>query len=270
MAIITLTTDWGDTDYYVAAAKGRILKDMPEATIVDITHKIRPFDTTRAAYILRHAYSNFPKGSIHLLGINTEETEEISHVAVWYDGHYFIGADDGVFSLIFQQKPEKAVYLETPHEGTVHTFSTRDRFVGAAIQLARGATIEELGRSEATLVQKLSFEPASNQQGIRGMIIHIDSYENLITNIPKSLFDEVIGHKPFRLRIKGYECNEISEGYSDVRESELLCLFGSNHLLQIALNRANAASLLGIRLNDPVSVLLDFMPEESRPDLNLR
>ncbi|MBN2614562.1 MAG: SAM-dependent chlorinase/fluorinase [Bacteroidales bacterium] len=270
MAIITLTTDWGDRDYYVAAAKGRILQEMPEATIVDVSHKVRPFDSTEAAYLLRHVYSHFPKGTVHLIGINTEETDRVSHVCVLYDGHYFIGADDGIFSLIFKQKPEKAVYLETPHEGSSHTFSTRDRFVGAAVLLAKGASLDELGRSEAELVQKLSFEPASNQQGIRGMVIHIDTYENLITNIPRSLFDEVIGTKPFRLALKGYACSEVSEGYSDVPESEILCLFGSNDLLQVALNKANAASLLGISLNDPITVLLQEEIETTqRPNLKL-
>lgn len=268
MAIITLTTDWGDTDYYVAAAKGRILSEMPDAVVVDITHKIRPFDSTGAAYVLQHAYHHFPKGTIHLIGVNTEETERISHVAILYDGHYFIGADDGIFSLIFHQKYEKAVIIETPHEGASHTFSTRDRFVGAALMLAKGAKLEELGRSEAELVLKLPFEPASNQQGIRGMVIHIDSYENLITNIPRSLFYDVIGNKRFRLAIKGYECFELSEGYSDVPESEILCLFGSNDLLQIALNKANAASLLGIRINDSVSVLV-HEEEDNRPNLKL-
>ncbi|MBN2637490.1 MAG: SAM-dependent chlorinase/fluorinase [Bacteroidales bacterium] len=267
MAIITLTTDWGDTDYYVAAAKGRIFSEMPDAVVVDVTHKIRPFDSTEAAYVLKHAYHHFPKGTIHLIGVNTEETDRVSHVAVLYDGHYFIGADDGIFSLIFKQKHEKAVTLETPHEGDAHTFSTRDRFVGAALMLAKGSGLEELGRSEVVLVQKLPFEPASNQQGIRGMVIHIDSYENLITNIPRALFEEVIGNKPFRVAIKGYESFELSEGYSDVPDSEILCLFGSNNLLQIALNRANAASLLGIRLNDSVSVLLREADE--RPKLKL-
>lgn len=271
MAIITLTTDWGDKDYYVATTKGRILQEMPEVVVVDVTHKITPFHSTEAAYILKHAYHHFPKGTIHIIGVNTEENEKVAHVAIFYDGHYFIGADDGIFSLIFQKNYEKAVVLETPHEGVSHTFSTRDRFVKAALMLAKGASLDELGRSEAELVQKLPFEPASNHQGIKGMVIHIDSYENLITNISRQLFDEVIGNKPFRLALNGYECFQLSEGYSDVPESEILCLFGSNDLLQIALNKSNAASLLGIRVNDPVSLLIRNEDEENdRPKLTLR
>ena len=256
MAIITLTSDWGDSDYYTAAVKGRILQELPNAVIVDITHQIPPFDSTRAAYILRNAYYNFPKGSVHIIGLNTEETIENPHLVVLYDGHYFIGADDGIFSLIFEKKPEKVVILEIPQENGLYSFSSRDRFAKAAIMLSQGTAIEKLGEVHDSLILKISFEPTSNKQGIRGMVIHVDPYENLITNISKKLFDDVIGSKPFDLNIKRYVCRKISESYSDVGEGELLCMFGSNNLLQIALNRANAASLLGVSLKDSVHVIL--------------
>ncbi len=264
MAIITLTSDWGDADYYTAAVKGRILRELPEAVIVDVTHHIPPFDSTRAAYILRNVYRNFPEGSIHIIGLNTEETIENPHLVVRYDGHYFIGTDDGIFSLIFEKPFEKAVILEIPQENGLFSFSTRDRFARAAILLSQGTPLEDLGEEHRTLVQKITFEPTSNKQGIRGMVIHIDPYENVITNISKKLFDEIIGGKPFQLNIKRYHCHKISDSYSDVGEGELLCLFGSNNLLQIALNRANAASLLGVSLKDSVHLVL--VPEKEGHD----
>jgi len=256
MAIITLTSDFGDTDYYPAAVKGRILQEMPDAVIVDITHKIPPFDSSRAAYILRHAYSNFPKGSIHIIGINTEESIETPHVVALYDGHYFIGTDDGIFSLIFQKQAEKVVLLEILQDNGSFTFSCRDRFAKAAVLIARGEDLDKLGSPYPDLIQKIRFEPTSNREGIRGMVIHIDPYENIITNIPKSLFDEVIGEQDFRLSFKEYEIHRISEGYSDMGNGELLCLFGSNHLLQIALNRGNSASLLGVKTMDAVNIVI--------------
>ncbi len=256
MAIITLTSDWGDTDYYPAAVKGRILHEIPEAVIVDITHKIPPFDSSRAAYILRHAYSNFPKGSIHIIGINTEENIETPHVIALYDDHYFIGADDGIFSLIFQRQPEKMVLMDILQDNGSFTFSCRDRFAKAAILIARGKTIDQLGNPYPDMVQKIHFEPTSNHEGIRGMVIHIDPYENIITNIPKTLFEEVVGDRPFRLSFKKYEIEQLSEGYGDTGIGELLCLFGSNGLLQIAMNRGNAASLLGVKKTNPVYISL--------------
>jgi len=269
MAIITLTSDWGESDYYTAAVKGRILQELPEAVIVDITHKIPPFDSTRAAYILRNAYPNFPKGTIHIIGLNTEETIENPHLVVQYDGHYFIGTDDGIFSLIFKKKPEKVVILDIPQENGLFSFSTRDRFAKAAIMLYQGTPVEDLGEvhtEQNSLIQKITFEPTSNKHGIRGMVIHIDPYENVITNISKKLFDDVIGTKPFELNIKRYSIRNISEGYSDVVEGELLCLFGSNNLLQVALNRGNAASLLGVNLKDSVHVVR-LTEDRERPPL---
>lgn len=256
MAIITLTSDWGDTDYYPAAVKGRILRELPEAVIVDVTHKIPPFDSSRAAYILRNAYSNFPKGSIHIIGINTEENLETPHVIALYDGHYFIGADDGIFSLIFQSEAENMVLMDVLQDNGSFTFSSRDRFAKAALLLAQGKPIDELGSPYPEMVRKIQFEPTSNHEGIRGMVIHIDPYENIITNIPQQLFQEVVGEKKFRLSFKEYEINQLSEGYNDVGKGELLCIFGSNHLLQIAINRGNAASLLGVKETNPVYISL--------------
>ncbi len=260
MAIITLTTDWGDTDFYAAAVKGHILSLLPQVTIVDITHKIPPFDTSRAAYVLRNAFHYFPKGTVHIIGLNSEESIENPHLIVSCQGHYFIGTDNGIFSLIFKNLPDKIIILDIPIEGESYTFSTLDRFVSAAVKLLQGVPMEELGEVTSKTEQKLSFEPAANQQGIRGMVIHIDSYENIITNIPKELFVNVIGNKAFRIQIKGYSSTFISESYGDVREGELVSLFGSNGLLQIALNKANAASLLGVQEKDAVNILL--IPED--------
>ncbi len=130
MVIITLTSDWGETDYYPAAVKGHILQELPDAVIVDITHNIPRFDTRETAYVIRHAYGNFPRGTIHIIGVNTEESLDEPHLVVLYDGHYFIGADNGVFSLIFNtdKEPEKIYTLDIPLDSEKFTFSSRDRF----------------------------------------------------------------------------------------------------------------------------------------------
>ncbi|UBM62567.1 SAM-dependent chlorinase/fluorinase [Candidatus Sulfidibacterium hydrothermale] len=263
MAIITLLSDWGDTDYYVAAVKGRILQDLPNATIVDITHKIPHFNTREAAYVLRHAYHHFPKGTIHIIGVNTEESLEEPHLAVLYDGHYFIGADNGIFSLIFEKekKPEKVYSIEIPQDSEKYTFSGLHRFAKAAVLLAQGENIETLGAPYPSLQQKLDYEPSFNHSGIRGMVIHIDPYNNAITNISRELFERIIGKKPFTIYFKGYSCEEIGESYADAGgEANHVCLFGSNDLLEIALKNAEAASLMGLQVNDPV--IINILPDQ--------
>ncbi len=263
MAIITLTSDWGDTDYYQAAVKGRILQALPDAVIVDVTHKIPQFDTREAAYVLRHAYKNFPKGTIHIIGVNTEESLEEPHLVVLYDGHYFIGADNGVFSLVFEKdkNPEKIYTLDIPQDSEKYTFSGRHRFAKAAVMLARGDAIETLGETCPEINKKLDYEPSFNASGIRGMVIHIDPYSNAITNISRKLFKRIIGNKAFSLYFKGYTCESIGESYADAGgDASEVCLFGSSDLLEIAMKYSTASSLMGLQVNDPV--IVEAQPEE--------
>jgi S-adenosylmethionine hydrolase len=262
MGIITLTSDWGDTDYYAAAVKGRILQEIPEAVVVDITHKIPQFSTRETAYVLRHAYPNFPKGTIHIIGVNTEESLEEPHLVVLYDGHYFIGADNGVFSLIFDKDkaPEKIIALEIFQDSDEYTFSTLHRFAKAAVRLARGEKPETLGYAYPSLRQKLDYEPSFNATGIRGMVIHIDPYSNAVTNISKELFQRVVGKKPYVIMFKNYECQKVGRSYADAGgDANPVCLFGNGNLLEIALKNAPASSLMGLRVDDPVTITV--LPE---------
>ncbi len=262
MAIITLTSDWGDTDYYAAAVKGRILQELPSAVIVDITHRIPRFDKRETAYVLRHAYSNFPKGTIHIIGVNTEESLEEPHLVVLYDGHYFIGADNGIFSLIFEKDklPEKIYTLDILQDSEKYTFSGLNRFAKAAVMLARGEAVETLGEVYPEINKKLDYEPSFNASGIRGMVIHIDPYSNAVTNISRDLFKRVIGNKPFAIYFKGYTCESIGECYADAGgDANHVCIFGNNDLLEIAMKNSTAASLMGLQVNNPV--IIDIMPE---------
>mgnify|MGYP001783033638 CR=1 FL=1 len=145
MAIITLTSDWGLSDYYVGAVKGVIYSYCPQAVIVDITHNITPFDLKNAGFIVKNCYKNFPEGTIHILGIDTEESDEFSHIVVKADGHYFIGCDNGIFSIIIGDTPYEAVTIEIPQDTGYFTFSSRDRFAKVASMLASGCQLSEIG-----------------------------------------------------------------------------------------------------------------------------
>lgn len=256
MGVITLTSDWGSKDYYTAAVKGLIYKNLPEAHVVDITHEINVFDTDEAAYVLRNAFPNFPEGTVHLIALNTEESINHPHTVAFYKNQYFIGTDNGIFSLIFDGKPDKMVELDIPHETEHLTFSTRDRFVKAAVHLAKGGNIEELGELKESLTDKMHFEPSKDKNLIRGMVIHVDPYENLITNIPKKLFAEMVKNKQFKITFKSGEVTKISYAYGDVRPGEIVAVFASNDMLEIAINKGNASSLLNMKNKD--SVLIHF------------
>src|SRR5512138_1750299 len=145
MAIITLTSDWGLRDHYIGSVKGAILRQHPEAVIVDISHLVEPFNLNQAAFIIRNSYRSFPKGTIHILGINEEASIETPHTLVLHEGHYFIGADNGIFSLIFDEKPEQILEIDVVQDSDYYTFPSRDVFAKVACHIAQGLPYEELG-----------------------------------------------------------------------------------------------------------------------------
>lgn len=254
MGIITLTSDWGFKDHYIGAVKGVILNQMPDANIVDITHSISSFEIEQAAYVIRNCFRYYPKGTVHIIAINTEESEIHPHTIIETEGHYFIGTDNGIFSLIFDTIPENIFELTIPQDSDFYTFSTRDRFVKAAVHLASGKNIDELGTRKEGILQKILLKPIIDNHLIKGHIIHIDSYQNLITNIKKSFFDKICGERKFHILFRTYEIKKISESYSDVPVGEILVLFGSSGHLEIAINQGNASGLLGLNTKDPIRI----------------
>ncbi len=256
--VITLTTDWGLRDHYAGAVKGAILTKLPEARIVDITHNIPPYDLKKVSFILRNSFPSFPEGSIHIVGVNTEESETTPHVAIQYKGHYFIGADNGVFTLMFDGHPEKIVELTVAQDTGYFIFSTRDRFVKAAVHLANGGNIDELGDIRAELKALITLSPQINGSNIGGRVIYIDNYENVFLNITAGEFTEVGKNQRFSLIIKGksHPVNGVRDAYGEVPEGEIALLFSTTGFVEIAINKGKAASLLGIK-NDDV-ILIEF------------
>jgi S-adenosylmethionine hydrolase len=269
MAIITLTTDLGLKDHYVATVKGAILSQLADATIVDVTHLITPFNTAQAAFVVKQAYPAFPRGTIHIIGVNPEADGLTPHLVVRHDGHYFIGADNGVFSLIFEGRPQEAFELTMKLDDDHITFPTRSVFVKAACHLARGGMPDIIGRKVVAINDMIGFRPATDPTSIRGKVVHIDTYGNLVTNVRRQLFDEIGRGRTFSIDFGSREdlITVLSNTYSDVPIGERVAFFGDSGLLEIAVNKGvegsggGAARLFGVHANDPVRI--DFT-ERSR------
>ena len=259
MAIITLTSDWGTSDYYAAAVKGVILSQMPNATIVDITHDIAPFNIAQAGFTLRNCYRNFPEGTIHIIAVETIESDVNPHVVVKSHGHYFISTDNGIFSHIFDNEYEEAVFIDVEQDTDFFTFSTRDRFAKVAVMIAKGEPLSNIGARRERINNGGTFCAIVKKNIIEGIVIHIDTYDNLITNITKELFDEVGQGRNFTIKVKGdlYTIEEISESYDDVDHLDPVALFGTHGYLEIALNHAKMASLWGIELRSTIQVVFE-------------
>ncbi|MDX1604183.1 MAG: SAM-dependent chlorinase/fluorinase [Salinimicrobium sediminis] len=272
MAIITLTTDFGEKDHFAGAVKGAIYTELPSAKIVDISHSIAPFHITEASYIIKNAYKSFPEGSIHIIGVDSELTPENKHIALKLDGHYFICANNGILSLIASEYvPEKIVEINI-HDKVQSNFPVLDVFVKVAGHLARGGTLEVIGKLISEVKQLKEMEPLinSDQNQIKGNVIFIDNYGNVVTNISRKLFDKVGKGRKFTMQARTATFSEIYSTYSEAinfdsemisrEDGKKLAIFNSGGYIELAIYKSNpstvgsAASLFGLEYRDTVTV----------------
>lgn len=259
MSVITLTTDWLSDDFYIGALKGRILTDCPNAIIVDISHKIQSFNTAQAAFVINGCYRNFPEDSIHIIGVRSDINKHRSHIIVRLNGHYFIGADNGIFGLIndMQQKTEIIKIEQSKIQGNNSpAFPELSVFAYTAAYIANGNNFRELGNKIEKYSRQIPLCPAIEDAVIHGRIIYIDSYKNAITNISRELFERIGKNRKFRIYIKSnhYLVTKINQTYSDTSEGELLALFNSLDLLEIAQANGNISELLNLDFDTVVRI----------------
>ncbi|MBA3901563.1 MAG: SAM-dependent chlorinase/fluorinase [Bacteroidetes bacterium] len=253
MPVITLTTDLGLKDHYVAAIKGAVYSLLPNAIIVDISHQVIKFDTGSAAFLIKNAFRSFPEGSVHIIGVNDEASLEFPFLAVQAENHFFIGKDNGVFSLILESIPSKIAVIET--ENKFPKFPVKEIFVNAACHLAKGGRIEDLGRETDKYEQKMELMAFVEKDTIRGAIIYIDSYGNAITNIKREHFAKMAENRPFLIDFgMNHTINTISETYSQIPEGDIVAVFNSSGNLEIAINKGPADTLLGLKQRSTIRI----------------
>jgi hypothetical protein len=279
MSIITLTTDYGLKDHFVGALKGKILSEFADAKIIDITHQIDPFNTAEASYIVNASYSSFPKGTVHLIGVDAELNRENQHIAIQWNDHFFICADNGILGMLTQKiLPQKMVAINI-HDRLLSDASDLDVFVTVACHLAKGGLLNVIGREIASIKDVTEMQPviSDDKNSVKGFVVYIDHFGNIVTNISKKLFLEVSKGRPYEIMLheKRTQKNKtniksIWTRYSDVAtsdkytlkyyEGEKLAIFNEAQFLEIAIFRSNpstvgtAASLLGIGYRDPITI----------------
>lgn len=256
MTIVTLTTDFGVQDYYAGALKGALLRRNTGVQLVDISHAIKPFDIVQAAYVLQHAYTEFPEGSIHLIGVNCVYDPEFRFLAARQNGHFFLAPDNGVLALLFGQLPDADVRALPPFPQ--QHFPVKQAFAGAVQHLLSGQTFETLGTPAGPLLQRISLQPVITPTRIRGTILQIDNFENAVINIRREMFEKQGNGRPFSLYFKRNDpITRLSQNYCDVPVGEPLCLFNSAGYLEIAVYMGRAATLLGLKVEDVVEVVFE-------------
>lgn len=253
MAIVTLTTDWGKMDYYVGALKGQLLSMCPNVTIVDISHRITAYNIQQAAFVIRNSYRHFPDGTIHIVGVNSEPSVKHPFIGVEADGQYFLGVDNGILGLALRSSPTKVVKL---HYDAIPGFSALYTFSLTAAHLAEGKPLEALGPLYPEFSQMVPFRAAVEESIINGAVIYIDSFQNAITNISVDLFERVGQNRSFDIYVQSNhnKLSKIANSYNNAEPGDLLAIFNSIGLLEIAIFNGFAAELLALDINSTVRV----------------
>ncbi|MGA1977826.1 MAG: SAM-dependent chlorinase/fluorinase [Bacteroidales bacterium] len=261
MPVITLTTEWKPDDIYHGIIKGKLCRLCPGVTIIDNAFGIPAFNISRASFIIRNTYRNYPDGSIHIICVHSEAVKGQEYLVVRAKGHYFIGTDNGIFNLILNSDPDEVVRI-------VHDESSDelDIFANAAAALAEGKKASEIGKPLDRISEMVPLRATIDKDVIIGSIIFIDSYGNAISNITKEVFSRVFEGKEFRILIQSNKnCTEkILNRYSDAPVGEMLARFNSLELLEIAINGANISELLSLATGSVVRI--DAAPRTGSPN----
>lgn len=284
MRIITLTSDMGLKDFYVSAIKGYILKRVPQAQIIDITHEIRPFNIIETAFCVSNIISDFPDDTIHIIAVNDDPMININlpsnndewPIVVRYMNQYFVGIDNGVFALILKQNEPEAIFriTEMMTKPGIHLFPAKNILANIACQIASGIDLNDIGEKVNHVKKATDFVPIIEPNRILGHVAYVDHYGNLISNITKDIFESVGQNEPYIIYFKSrkYFIDIIHESYSSVENGERVAIFNANGHLEIAINMGasnnggGANSLFGMKERDLIKV--EFTPRGSKETID--
>jgi S-adenosyl-L-methionine hydrolase (adenosine-forming) len=254
MAIVTLLTDAGESDHYIAAIKARILAFNPEILIVDISHRISVFDIGHGAFVLRAVFHDFPPGTVHLVGVDAAGDREERFIIIKLEGHFFVGADNGLFSLVSNHTPE--MLLEINASGP-STFPEKEVLAPAAARLAAGEDPLKIGRPLPEYKRLTDRQVKATKKQITGNIIRVDHFGNLITNIPKEAFDILSKDKAYTVQFGGEKFRRIHNTYHQAEQGECFIVFNSQNFLEIGIFKGNASELLGLDYDSVVNIIFE-------------
>ena len=273
MTIVTLTTDFGHKDFSISVIKAALLQQIPNLKIIDISHEISPYNASETAYILKNAFRSFPKGSIHIIGVESEWTPENIHLVMEFEEHYFIGADNGILSMIKEDFIATKIVEINIHKTVITSFPVLDIFINVAAHISRKGSLEVIGKSIKKIKELTNINPVINHEKnqILGSVIYIDNYGNLVSNIKKDLFYEIGKSRNFTIYARSVKFKKIYKNYSEAIDFSLpkgkreedgkkLAIFNTSDHLELAVYKSNpqtiggAGSLFGLDYRDPITV----------------
>ncbi len=281
MKIITITSDLGTKDHYVASIKGSIHSIVDKVVVVDVSHDVKPFRVAEAAFHLLNCYKDFPKGTIHLVSVDSVPIIRLQGgmstfpLILEHEDQYFISNDNGFFGVFLQDRAPQGLWQIDNVMTNVQNFQfpTKKIFVPAAAKILNGESLDSFCTPVNEFNKAFWHAAVLETNLIKGNILHFDSFGNAITNIHKSLFDRYEKNAPFVIffRREEYKIDIVHNTYSEVPTGERVAIFNENGLLEIAINRGangsggGAEKLFGLRLDDIIRI--EFQPRGSKETL---
>jgi S-adenosylmethionine hydrolase len=277
MGVLTLLTDFGYRDHYVAALKARLLHLAPALAVMDLTHGVEPYNIAHAVHVLRAVFRDFPVGTTHLITVSDYGASAAGAVATpaWlaaeHQGHYFVAADNGLLPLLCDGVPAQLVRLEAPAPapvasapaspglaaGTSQPASlnpTRDILAPAAARLAQGQPLASLGAPASDLYMLTNRQLRLQDNRITGHVVHVDHYGNLITNISREAVEVVGRGRPAAVHFGREVVRELRPHFAAAPPGEIVCTFNPQGCLSVAINQGHASELLGLYFDSQVDV----------------
>lgn len=246
MAIVTLSTDIGMQDYIVGAVKGQLLSANSHLTIVDISHYLSLSNFPEAAYICSNAFKHFPSQTIHIVILHFFEKKTENILIAEYNNQYIICADNGLLTMITDNENVKVYQLPFKYSDTF--LNTSKNIVEVIAQLTNGKPLSTIAKPYDNYVVKLSLKPVATDDWIKGQIIFIDNFENVVVNITQPVFEEYRRGRKFSIVLKrNEEIESLSNNYLEVPEGEKMAWFNSAGYLELAVNKGNMAGLFGLQ-----------------------
>ena len=252
--IVTLTTDWGERDFFAGMVKGALLQHVEGVQVVDISHRLEHYNTVTASFVVRHGCLGFPEGTVHLIDVGSQQP----FVALRARGQYYICSDNGLPALVFGDEVEECVSLPT-QPGGIYNFAAYNLFVPAAVRLLNGTPLADLGPQHAQLMQRPRTGYMQQGEYYRIYVHYIDDYGNAYLGMSYKEFEELRQGRSFVIQVKEMTVGEIAAAYQrggNASDLSLRLTVSATGQLELALPNRSLAQLTGLRVNE--SVLLRF------------
>lgn len=253
MPIVTLTTDLGYRDPYLAIVKASLLQKIPGVQIIDLSCDMKDYNVADTAFILKNSIPFFPNDTVHLVGMkslsggkilnDTGRPDNTRYLVSRFHNQFVICPDNGLLTLLNEAMNEKVYQLYFEHAGQ-HNFFMKEIFVEVASQIAAGKNLSEVGVETNDYYKAFQFSSFTSPGNLKGKSIYIDDFGNIITNITKEQFIKAAGMRKFTILLPGAKIQKISDTYDDVKEGDVLAIFNSFGFLEIAINGKSAYKML--------------------------